>query len=426
MLDKTTIDCEILDVYFKHKNDKFPFLNQDLYFPSAKYFSNTVQQVTGNVPDWKNLLSQHISVTTALQGTRYEVDSIHGYIRLVATHGANLPPEHPDHNVDTYDWYGGLLDLGLPAAGSNTSLATAEDHASEQFLKAARNALTSFQGGTFVGELAEAIHGIRHPAESLVDFLKRHVKDAKRIRNKLVSRGTSIRKVNQVISDLWLERSYQWLPLCGDLESAGTALAQLSALEDAKVASGEGFDDYALDNSFRSTAANGPFEITYVVRHHEESRCRFYGQVVAFHEEDPGPFGDFLRTKLGLTLSDAAPTAWELIPFSFVADYFSNLGSMISAYSFPTAAIRWMNRGLLTRHSVLATDMKLTKSTSSAGEQYEYTSDNPGSYKATYVTFLRTAFSPGDLIPSFRLDVPGISSWPKWLNLAALANSIRG
>jgi hypothetical protein len=421
---KLTEDLAILDNHYKQVNDTFPFLNSEQTFPHTRYWINSVEQLTGSPVNWRECIARHISATTALEGTRYEVHSPKADLELVVTTAPAFPGD-PNANVMTYNWDGCLIDLGLPNPGAATSLVTAEDLAAEQFLRNARNALTSFQGGTFVGELGEAIHGIKNPAQSLVQYLGQHVRDAKRIRKRLRDKGHSNRRLNKVISDLWLERQYQWLPLVSDLENAAAALARLRDLEDATMASGEGFDSAANDSPGTSITTRGPFEINYVVRHHEESKVRFYGQVVAFNEDDPGPFADLLRTRLGLTLSDALPTAWELIPFSFVADYFSNLGSMISAYSFPTAAIRWMNRGILQTTSVLSAGAYLTKSNSGGGQSYEYRSDNCGSYKATVKYFLRTAYSPADLIPSLRLEIPGIGGWAKWLNLTALANSIR-
>ncbi len=423
MNHRESIDVEILDVRYFRSNDKYPFLNIDLLIPNQRFWKNSVDQLTGNALDWRNLIARGLSATTDLQGTNYEVHSVDARMGFSLVNGANLPPSHPDHSTTIEKVSGGLIDLGLPTLSSNTSYVTAEEQAAEHFLRSARNALSSFQGGVFVAELGKAIHGIQHPAESLVKYLQDHVRDAKRLRKRFSRLNT--RRLNKVISDLWLERQYAWLPLCSDLESAGNALAELSDLKESQMASGEGYDDWAYDVPGRHDETRLSIQYSYAIRQHEVSKVRFYGKVSAYNGEQPGSFLSFATKKLGLDLSNALPTAWELIPFSFVADYFSNLGSMISAYSFPTAAITWMNRGMIRECSIFSIDAKVYQVPSSSFQTYEYQDVNVGSYKATIKSFLRTGFNPGNLLPSLRLTVPGIAGWAKWLNLTALANSIR-
>jgi hypothetical protein len=421
---KSSNDLEVIDVYYKQVNDKVPSQNQDLYFPAVRNVVSSAQQVTGNVAGWRQAIAAHMNATTTLQGTRQKANSIRGYMQLVLVNGANLPAEDPNHSTTTYDWYGGLIVASVPTIGSSTSSALAETRAAEQFLKKAQDALSSFQGGVFVAELRKAIHGIRYPATTLKEFLMGHVLDAKRVRQRLSRRKMSYRKLNQVIADLWLEKAYAWGPLVSDLESAAESLARIRDLEEASFVSAEGFDDYSLDGS-SSINIRGPFALRYAIRYIEYSRVRFYGQVVAYLAEDPGSFSGFLGRRLGITLNTALPTAWELIPFSFVADYFSNLGAMISAYSFPTSSIRWCNRAVLRGAKNLVIDPKLNHATSSASQKYEYTVENPGSFQAKNEQWIRTPFDPGHLLPSFRLTVPGVGDWTKWLNLTALANAIR-
>jgi hypothetical protein len=417
---KNSHDLEVKDVYQKLVNDKYPFLNINNYFPGVIVFDNTAQQITGDVAGWKQVIADHRNATTTLQGTRREANTIRAYLKCKVTNGANLPPESPDHSVSDYDWYGSLIAANIPSIGSATSLVTAEDAAAAGFLAAAQRALSSFQGGTFIGELAEAIHGIRNPAKGLRDYLVEHARDAKRLAKRGIRLKHSIKRINKAVGELWLERSYHWLPLVGDLESAAQSLARLSTLEDAKFVSFEGFDKFVWPDSGYSTASFGPMSLRWRPRFTEESKVRFYGQVVAFNDLDPGSFSSLLATRLGLNLSQAFPTMWELIPFSFVADYFSNTGAMISAYSFPSAAMRWCNRAILQSSRVSATDLQMTLPASTASQRYEWITQNPGGFNAKTEQWLRTPFDISNVMPSFHLTIPGIGGWAKWLNLTAL------
>jgi hypothetical protein len=117
---------------------------------------------------------------------------------------------------------------------------------------------------------------------------------------------------------------------------------------------------------------------------------------------------------LGFTLSEFVPTVWELIPYSFLVDYFTNFGEVVSAVSYPRSNFRWIMKWTITdrKDELLAPWME--------------PGSNPlGKNKAigdpcSVVTrqIVRAPYY-GSLIPDFRFEIPGLSM--KWLNLAALA-----
>lgn len=419
-------DYEIADSYYKIRAVKNPQLyNADFYYPVVRNYKSDAVQISGFNIDWRRLIAEHLSATTSIQGTRQKVNQINGYLRLKRTANPNLPPNHPSWEQFTYDWYGALIVASLPTMRNVTSLAKAETLAAEHFLANARRSLSSFQGGTFVAELGKAIHGIKRPAESLRQYLIKHANDAKRLLRQGRRAKRTARQLNKVISDLWLERQYQWGPLANDMDAAGESLAKLRDLEEGQVVKGAGNDTFVSEPTTYSINDGNPLYVRYKVRYVEEADVRFYGEVLAYHAERPGPFLSYVGKRLGLTLSEVLPTAWELIPFSFVADYFSNTGAMIAAYSFPTANIRWLNRAMLSTARHVVVDPQVIKLASDPTVQYEYLSDNPGSFNSTTGQFFRSPYEASDLLPSFRLEIPGISGWAKWLNLSALANSLR-
>lgn len=424
MWSKTSRDREVTDVYNRVESKKDGIITNN-YFASTVDSSSQVVQVTGDVRGWRQLIADHIGATTVIQGTRRKVNSTRGYLLLKIVFGANLPFQDPSHDVRTYHWYGGVMTGSIPGTTTHASAVLAESRAAEQFLKKAQQALSSFQGGVFIAELGKAIHSIRNPAEALKRYLHEHVARAKRRRKQMRAKGLSYRRLNQAMSDMWLEAMYAWRPLVGDMESAAESLARIATLEEAKFVSAEGFDDWSDTSTPFTLVQMGVQAIRYKRRFSESEKCRFYGQVAAWNDVTPGSFAGLLTTRLGLNLAQALPTAWELIPFSFVADYFSNVGAMISAYSFPVSAIRWVNRATMSRSMLTCVEPIVSHTASSSTQTYEYLVDNPGSFKATTDVFVRTPFSAAGLLPSFRLEVPGIKDWPKWLNLAALANSIR-
>jgi hypothetical protein len=400
-------------------NPGFSHVTEFDYWPS--WVDNAVQY-TGNHPRWKELLHSGIGVTTSITGTKVRAKTTKCYIQC--KHKVNINSLPPDYDEITYE-HTGIIGggSGIPVFKGLSNPVEAESRAAEQFLAKCRETLSSFQGGVFVAELGKAIRGIKRPAEGMRNFLTEQAKHAKRVRRRMRERNHSDRDISKAIATSWLEKQYHWGPLASDMENSAESLAKLSLLEESKRVFVDWADKYSEDGPLL-VQGEGPVRAMYRIRYEEESRCKFYGVCSAYNELNPGAFSTLLRTRLGLTLGDAAPTLWELIPFSFVADYFSNVGSMISAYSFPSASIRWMNRGLLhvCRHKMI--DPVQIKHLNNASETYEYGAYDPGSFEAEREDIVRTPFEAKDLIPGFRLKIPGIDGWAKWLNLAALSKVI--
>lgn len=419
---KETRDLEVTDVYFKVRNKKYPFLNSDGGGPAQVTLQSYRQQDTLDNPHWMWYINNGFSATTGMHGELQKAYAIRGYIEVDVESNPTLPESSPDRSVTTYTVEGpGIVAASLPNDLGSASLVNAESRAMEGFLLACRKAISSFEGGVFIAELAQAIHGIRHPAEALKDYLTWHALEAKRLRRRMRDRGEHNKRISRAISQLWLEKAYHWGPLVGDMESSAESLARAGERDDHQVVSFEGFDKFSSDSAFAQRSWPG-VQVNYGLRYIEDAKVRFYGMVRAGNP--PGSSNQFLERGFGISLSQALPTLWELIPFSFVADYFSNIGGLISAYSFPTAQIRWMNRAILRELVTQTISAKVNQIPSTSLTRYEYKSVNPGSFRGVRRIWQRSAYDPSDLIPGFRLEVPGIGDWPKWLNLSALAHVI--
>jgi hypothetical protein len=47
---------------------------------------------------------------------------------------------------------------------------------------------------------------------------------------------------------------------------------------------------------------------------------------------------------LGVSWSDVIPAAYELVPYSFVVDYFTNLGDVLEALCFNRSSVAWVSQ----------------------------------------------------------------------------------
>ncbi len=116
-------------------------------------------------------------------------------------------------------------------------------------------------------------------------------------------------------SSLWLELQYGWLPLLKDAEACAQSLAHAlnyPTVQTYRVGVRRETDDVLVDNS------NPAFKLAL---HRTKSHRR--GLIARISEKPTG------WATLGLL--DPELVAWELLPFSFVADWFIPIGSWMEA-----------------------------------------------------------------------------------------------
>jgi len=186
-----------------------------------------------------------------------------------------------------------------------------------------RIAGSDFNMGVFLGEGRESLQMIARTATTLATALTRlkrgEVAGAARALgvNYGTQRYISVKKrTADNLSARWLELQYGWLPLIGDAESAAIFLA--ARLNQPAI--------QRYRARIRVAARVTPGGIPW-----QESGCIAFtrGQIIAelFEASD---------TKL-VGLQDPASVAWELLPWSFVADWFLPIGNYLQARALNSA-----------------------------------------------------------------------------------------
>jgi len=220
------------------------------------------------------------------------------------------------------------------------------NRALQQFFSKAIAAQRTFNGGTFLGELRETVHAIRHPLSALQDGIhayfgtlnRRLSKNGRSIRRQKF--GSRVSAVQSVVSNTYLEYAFGWKPLMSDVDDALKALVQYKTYREPTVVVHAGAKDESLD----SEKSPWPLLAGYIYNTWETKyvmSVKYYGciQVIS------GTNSEVVRRSIGLTLGDVVPTLWELIPYSFLVDYFTNIGAIVDAACFNTASVRWVNKG---------------------------------------------------------------------------------
>lgn len=195
---------------------------------------------------------------------------------------------------------------------------------------------TAFGGLQFLGELHQTIQMLRHPfrsAHALVDnYIEKAASAARRYRPRDRFDAKAMQNLNKALADSWLETAYGLRPLVSDVKDIAIAVARqvtdsrkrkrlvARAAVPAKGSNGRTFSSFSLPYLSLQTDW----------REVETHECQI---IVFLAREAFAALGSAERMVelAGFRLDKFIPTIYELIPNSFLVDYFSNLGTVIES-----------------------------------------------------------------------------------------------
>lgn len=368
-------------------------------------------------PRHKYQIQRHINAGTVLTGSRttarmYQGTYHQAYVTTVS------PFQRTVRDVTEAPTIG-APSTSLPSSASALGGATAG------YYKKARNAQRSFQSGTFFGELAETIRMIKHPARAFRESVSQFTSTASRRMKDASRRGSSKQKTKnsgKALADTYLEYAFGWRPLIGDIKAGAKALAKIQekAVNNTVRVSSKGHSETAgtptfLNIAIQTTILGTSFRVT-----RGSADAIIYGAVkIADNPELDGR----IQRQIGFTLSDVVPTVWELVPWSFLIDYFTNLGDVISAACFPRSDLVWTMQCIKRRNSS-SNVVQHRKNPNAGGINTRIIADygSPGSIIRTFEDISRS--QSGSLpLPPFQLQIPG--SNVQFMNIGALVASKR-
>lgn len=302
------------------------------------------------------------------------------------------------------------LALGFAQAGSQEEQRALEA-ARTEFAKKVDQVMTQFSGGTFLAELRETLHMIRNPAKKLRYgvglYLDAIQKNGKRLKRQ------PFRAREKWLSDTWLEYSFGWAPLLNDLDDARQYLQRRQDVLAREVRTVKGV---AGRNALRAEANQnwvaGNATVTCRERRVDNYVATLRGGVLC------SALGRDLisQSALGLSARSFVPTLWEVIPWSFLIDYFTNIGDVITAWSNRNVDLAWGCQTLYRERKADFIDQRGTNSLVKVVEAKLIPSSQI--MKSTY--FSRSAFENSP-VPSFNFELPGFGV--KFINIAALAGA---
>lgn len=386
---------------------------------SFSYRWNDLSVGSDKAAEWKLLVATHKDATNSFTGSKSFIDFVPtvGWGILETVFG----PSRPDlwhqkfgsagipYTSNIRNWL--PLNLPLTTVHSATALGKAVGSFNEKLL----GLRTQFVGTTFLGELGESIRMIKQRTK----LLKLDVETVKRKLKEYFRRNGKSRILTKDSADLWLEYSFGWLPLMNDIRSA---VANLQPEPKYRVIVGTGEDISGGTLSFLENVgldSHSKLRCDTFVSDKTVSQAKCVAEVAVELLGLTEVQGLYFRNgpeQWGLSLRDFVPTAWELLPYSFLIDYFTNVGDVVAAPWSERSALTWQFQ-VQRATRILNVRFSNFRALSDSWEWYVQTGFSPGSLKVGTKVITRT--SPVTLIPPFFVQCPEMGNL-RWANMLAL------
>jgi len=360
-------------------------------------------------PFWKSQVKAGISATTPASGSRqvFNNDPIDCF--------QVLQNKAQPWILQSCQLIGDGIPFGYPNAAFQPApsglVTSVTNRAIRKFLDAADTARSSVELGQDIGEIRETIHGILHPLNTLREFTLSHLSNVLKRTKKLKAKHS----LAKVAADSFLEYKFGWAPLAADIGQAYAGLTNNKGHVDVQPIHGGAYDTFPISKTLGVQS---------------ESAGNFYVQTDLFvtgsyyvgykggirTSQANGRIG--LAQMMQLDLPHFVPTIWDLLPYSWIADYFLNIGDVIRGLSFQTQNLTWGNLTIRTSNDYQYSSNMIDNYFAPAWTKVLRTI-NGGNPSVSVVRFSRGGISSGSLVPQLQFQLP-LGSLKPWENMTAL------
>lgn len=213
------------------------------------------------------------------------------------------------------------------------------------FLRKMRELNRPWTSLTFLGELRETIGMIRHPLRGILKTTRSYrarVRRLAKVREHLIRRyghlpverrrqALMLSRLDQMMTQSYLQWTYGVAPLIEDLTNmfaAAKALCDNEGSVTRIVVTSPKINGKASGGSYLERVNNSRAVFMKTVQEIPLISTRYIGAV----RSDMNPPGslDRLLNVTGANLREFVPTFYELLPFSFLVDYFTSVGDVVN------------------------------------------------------------------------------------------------
>jgi hypothetical protein len=361
------------------------------------------------VPGWRKLVAEGKNASTSMTGTEWA--SIIRAGHYVAREESTTPPIGWSQ---TEQW-GCIPFLGRPAFPPTLTTDVANNQALSSFYQHLATTQSKFKGFVFSGELRESLGMILSPAKGLRHGVDKYL-------NSLKKRGPRMKSADvlRMIRETWLEYSFGWRPFISDIDSAIDAFYKSKAVQPIfEMVKGSGSEEWANTriNHVYGLNLGATWWLKYDLRETEATYIRYYG--IYRHSGN----GNANSHSYGFAPWEFVPSIYELIPYSFLVDYFTNIGNIVSSWSYRFMGMDWTARGtksVFTQETVNLKPYNVPWSEDPVRHIYTFTGDVGSAYVRKKVISRDPSVELG--IPNLEFKLPGFTS--QWVNILALASKM--
>lgn len=345
-----------------------------------------------SVPNWRKLIKSSLDATSDYSRTAYRLEKGG---RISSSFTAGWPSNPALEWSETFSGIPGANQVFQTLVSPNEAKALSKIY---QKIKATRSEMNGLQ---FFGELKETVHMLRHPADALVKGFFNYTNKINNlvIKNPKIRHARNRQNLVDTVSGLWLEAQYGWRPWISEIQDISRTVGRIVIDSNRKIdrvaafSSAEGVSISSLANTMEQGLKMVSSTSQWERRYSTTSSVHY----IAFLDHTvTGPTTVFEKVAQisGLTFENIVPTIYELIPYSFLLDYASNLGQCIEASFTDISAYKF---GLKINRTVDAVEVISTPSESGIRSSIvgsgwyvkSIATSGKGYYKETRTTLVR-------------------------------------
>jgi len=268
--------------------------------------------------------------------------------------------------------------------------------------------------GTFAAEFNKTVSMITRFRENTFGRANQIVRDLERTRDLKVRESKALKHAVSTFDQAWLEGRYGWRTLAYDLQDINDSLLKLKETSLTSLNRAYAMDKqsslYTWSNNscrIRQAAGNFIFNDWTFVNGSITGTCELQRRAGCIVE----------MVMEGVAFIDPLVTSWEVIPFSFIADWFLNIGKNIGAFSpFAAGNLKgvWTSERTLTEYTCEGYIPSVNPNNPSYTHRVEGASH--GTFKTSYKSYTRAKITN----PAFKLAYDVHFDWQKLVDLAAI------
>jgi hypothetical protein len=375
--------------------------------------------MTGNLlPKWRQIIRQGGNATTGFSANENTLEVEYPYMN--SSYRKETSPNvwelHRDHDSSFSNWFN-LSPLGVHYSSAVEQEANAR--AVALLYKRIYKARHQLQGGVILGEAHKTAKLLFGATKRFKQTVAQTMTGMVKVRNQVKLSKAAVRR--KALSNAYLEGSFGWRPLIKDAEDLAITLARIILNKDRLR--------FRVGAESEKSISHGMSELVY---------CSFFCNSVTTEKTIAQVFyAGFLQGSVyqggvaplqriislsGFDLGSFIPNLWELLPYSWLIDYFTNVGDVLYAMSVDTSmayGIRKTVRITSTREYLLTPNIAKSQKDLSGrpGIKNVVTTGQAGRYVIKYHTVLRLPSEVPYLMPQLKgIDL----RWDQMANIAAL------